>query len=340
MSDRKQRNTKLELYRRFKTRQSVVRFGPEYQPAIRAVKGEAPEISNPGELPAPQLGRNIQALSWPEKVCGALALYAGVFELHDQHVFYPRPIQHPLAYHPFYSSLAWPTTDGTLQIAHDLGVGKYHPMAWVPHGAAAEVSSSIVDNSGTEQGVWEIGAWIGDFLLYLNDAAGPYCVFWSVKQTSKDHGLPGGAPRRRLNSNEVEAVKARDLVCAAYAEQLGCRTVHVDIEHIDANLAATLVMLCRASNASAVHILSPEACADLVAAYQEAIGKDVLPRDIAKKIVAGDEHLTAAKELLYIAVWHRRLRVDLEQGVYWHRPLLPESTDLLAKYAHWFARLP
>lgn len=323
----------LHRYRRFRTRQSTIQWGPSYESAIKAVKGEAPSLGSPGTLPAMGLSRVVHAMSWPEKVAASLALYAGPFELHDQHVFYPSSMQHPLAYHPMYSDRPWPVTDGTFALAEKFGLAKFHPGAW----DQCAVSSSADEEGLDTAGAWEIGAWIGDLLLYLKDEKSePYILFWDVKDSPGDHGKPGGDRVRRLSASALKEAKARATVCAAYAEQLGSRVVDVSSSAIPDSLATTLVTLCRASAADVD--LSPNAIADLLCAYKEGVGNREPANRIAKRVVSSERDLLSAKSLLEIAVWERRVRVDLHQPVLWDRPLLPERIDALDEFAHLFSR--
>lgn len=315
---------KLARYRRFLQRQAEVRWGPEYQAAIKAVRGEAPSISGPGTLPAARLGRELHAMSWPEKVFGALALYGGAFEVHDQHLFYPTPRPHALACHPIHRVHPWPATEGTLQIAEELGLIKFHPREWVE------------DEAGS--GHWEIGAWVGDYQVFLEDRAGAYNLFWSVKQTREDHGKPGGDSLRRLSPSALARAEARERICARYAEQLGSRIVDVSCEEVPPGVAASLVMLCRAHVDPRVHLLPPSASAELIYAFNEGVGADVPARHLARRVVSSKEHLEAAKALLQVAVWERKVRVDLDDGVYWDQPLAPERLDVLVMFASYFAR--
>lgn len=325
--------SKLRRYRRFRERQSKIQWGPSYEPAIKAVRGEAPSSSSPGTLPATGLSRVIHAMSWPEKVAASLALYANPFELHDQHVFYPSSMQHPLAYHPLYCDRPWPVTEGTFALAEKLGLARWHPSAWDDRAECPSPDEAEQD----AMGAWEIGAWIGDFLLFLKDDKGePYILFWDVKKSAEDHGKPGGELIRRLSAQESARAQARSTVCAAYAEQLGSRIVDVSSEIIPRSLATTLVSLCRASAADVD--LPPTAVADLLCAFQIGVGTGEPARHIAKRFLSTEQDLRYAKSLLEIAVWQRRVRVDLHQPVLWDRPLLPERKDVLAEFAQLFSR--
>lgn len=327
----RRRNAQLERYKRFHQRQDAVRFGPDYQAAIAAVRGEAPERSGAGVLPAAELGRSIHALSWPEKVAAALALYSGVLELHDQHVYYPKPMLHPLAFHHLYQHLEWPATDGTYSIAEQLGLAKWHPRVW-DTAAAPRAQGGSTEAAG-EPGGWHIGCWVGDFLLYRRDAQGhPYILFWEVRPTQADHALPGGDFRRRSSAKSIEGRSARNTICAAYAEQLGSRIVAFNCDEVPEGLARALVSLCR--NQAADIDLPVTAVAELLHAYREAVGTDIPPDAIARKLVTSGEDFLAAKNLLDHAVWQRHVRVDLHKPLLWNRPLLPESLDVLVEFRH------
>lgn len=123
-------NLDLARLLRIKERQDELRWGPEYEPAIRAVRGEAPSLSGCGTLPCIPLQREIHALGWPEKVTFSLAMYANPLDMHEQHVYYSTPMLHPLAYHPAYANLSWPKTEGTFALAEQLGVKHFHPKVW------------------------------------------------------------------------------------------------------------------------------------------------------------------------------------------------------------------
>ena len=98
-------------------RQARYRWGAEYEPAIKAVKGEAPPGSSPLAFFSRRLGRTMHALSIGEATFIALALYHPlVWDIHEQHVLHPYPADHPLAAHPLHRHQPWPSTTGTLRI--------------------------------------------------------------------------------------------------------------------------------------------------------------------------------------------------------------------------------
>jgi len=287
-------------------------------------------------MPAPRLGRDLHALAWPEKVAASFALYRSPFEVHDQHVFYPSPIQHPLAYHPHHRAQLWPMTDGTFGIAEQLGLAKWHPKAWEALAPQKPATDRLADPEGPD-GRWVIGAWLGDFLLYLNESSPlAYILFWSVKKDAADQGKPGGRLMRRLSARAIEREQVRGQVCAAYAEQLGSRVVEFNLNDVPRTLQTNMVCLCRAQPAKVD--LPRTAATELSQAFAEGVGKDIPARDIARQLLSASDELAQAKSLLEIAVWERSVRVDLHQPVLWNRPLLPERIDLLVEFAHLYRK--
>lgn len=326
----------LNRIRRFKERQDEVRWGPAYRAAIQAVRGEVPTLSGSGTLPSIPLQRDIHAMSWPEKVAIALALYANPLDVHEQHVYYSTPISHPLAFHPKYAHLTWPVTEGTFSLAEQLGVEDFHPRAWKK--AEHNASGDTAEQDEQLLGEWRIGFYIGDLMLHMrapSRGARPYTRIWEVKEHEEDHGKPGGLKIRRFNAKEVERAEARRLVTAAYAAQLGMQVTEFSLDLVPKPLAASLVTLCRAQAID--YSLPPTAVGELLEAFQEAIGQDTPPRTIALRLLNTAEQVEQAKILLEHAVWERKVRVDLSEILAWNLPLLPERVDLLSHYHELFA---
>jgi len=330
----------LDLARllRTKERQDTLRWGPNYVPAIRAVRGEAPPRSGCGTLPSVSLQRDIHALSWPEKVAFSLALYAKPLEMHEQHVYYSTPTLNPLAFHSAYANLSWSKTDGTFALSEQLGVARFHPKVWKP-------MSRLVDTGGEERfvdspdGEWRIGFYVGDLMLYMRaaEAGGrPYIRPWEVKESQEDHGRPGGPAIRRHHGIEVERDEARRLVCAAYAAQLGTTVAKFCLDDVPKSLRASMVSLCRAQSFD--FTLPETAVVELVEAFNAGIGSDVPARAIARALLSSTDSLAQAKILLDHAVWQRKVRVDLFEPLQWDMPLLPEREDVLVRFHTLFAR--
>jgi len=78
--------------------------------------------------------------------------------------------------------------------------------------------------------------------------------------------------------------------------------------------------------------------ADLLSELQHGIAKERIPRTTISRHVKTDAQFQAAKNLLQVAVWERKLRVDLRYAVVVDEPLVPEEKDLLVELSRLFAR--
>jgi hypothetical protein len=327
----------LNRLARIKERQDKIKWGPSYQAAIQACRGEVPAKSGSGTLPSLPLQRSLHAMSWPEKVAIALAQYANPLDIHEQHVYYATPTLHPLAFHPMYANLSWPKTDGTFALAEELGVERFHPKVWKETNQNNRLDSTDPAANDHAGGEWRIGFYIGDLMLYMRGPAEgtrPYARPWEVKLTKEDHGRPGGDLIRRYSKSAVERSEARKLVCAAYAAQLGTTIAEFSLDDVPNSLAASLVTLCRAQAMD--YRLPHTATQELIEAFKEGVGQDVPARIIARRLLKDASDVAQAKILLEHAVWQRWVRVDLLETLAWDMPLLPERFDLLVQYRSLF----
>ncbi|MBB4843189.1 hypothetical protein HNP55_001708 [Paucibacter oligotrophus] len=276
--------------------------------------------------------RKLQAMSDQELWSFALALYnPEVIEVHDQHIMYPVAKQHPLAYHPVWKGLDWPSTTGTFAIAEALGLQKWHPKWWVD-------STGPADQDGNVQTVRaaRAGAWIGDGLIYLRVDPDVYTISWDIKARGGQHGTPGGSARSQRSAREIEKAQARDLVYMRYMDELEVPIVRAQGDDIGDKLGWNLVRLCRTA---ALHVNLPDSMvAELVHRYKEAVNTGHTPLSIALKYGSGEKHILACKTLLDHAVWQRIVRVDLHIPVLFDHALQPECSDVLEEFSHWFGR--
>lgn len=203
--------------KRFETivaRQHSPKFGKDYQPSIRATREEAPADSSPAEVWSERLKRYVATLSEPERRVLSVALYCPwLFDLHEQRMLPYLPSAHPLSGHPVAAGLVLPATRGTVEVANELGYLRYHPI----------VAADGSDNHETDEGQSpEPGCWIGDFLLFLKDPIGPYCVNLNIKQTRSEFSEPS-----------VGVTPKTDMVRARLSRLLkncsdGCRAMQID----------------------------------------------------------------------------------------------------------------
>lgn len=315
-----------------------VRWGPDYDPAVHAVRGEVPNGSFSGTLPSALLQRTVHGMSMPEKLSLALALYhPQLWELHEQHVLYPQATQHPLSFHPTWKAQPWSSTHGTFRIAERLNLAKFHPAVWVndapknPHKTGLQEMLEAQIN-----GHWEPGIFIGDALLYLKDAKGPYALSWDIKSHAGEHGMPGGEAGDRMGKAAMEKAIARDAIYVEYMKELGIRVVRISRDDIPAEVAVSLFRLCRVHTQAVA--LPNSMIADLLGEYKASLVTAEPPRIIAMRYTRTDGEFLAAKNLLDIAIWQRRVRVDLYSPVLFDEPLVPEKRDVLEVLEHLFVR--
>jgi hypothetical protein len=334
----KKASQELARYRRVLLRQKAYKWGQEYEPATRAIRGEAPRISVASTMPAQKLRRKVHALSNPETFCFPLALYhPNLWEFHEQHVLYPGAKQHPMDAHPRFSSQDWPSTSGTFRLAKRLGLEKYHPMVWEPkeqsnpHRATLD---TLLD--GEAKGTHLPTPFQGDALLFMRDGLGEYLLSWDVKQKTGDHAQPGGEMIEQMKDRALAMAQARDAIYMAYMRELGIRIVRISLDDIPVSIRTSLHFLCL-SHTKAIKL--PDAMvADLIGAFQLAVPKEEIPLKVINRHIKTDEQFISAKNLLQLAIWERKVRVDLRHSVLVDKPLVPESIDLLVEFGHLFAR--
>lgn len=311
-------------------RQPGNRFGAEYQAAQRATPKEAPSVSRATILNAAKIGgRELHLLSAPEFAAALVALYhPQVFDLQEQRLLSPGPAQHPLVGHPRAIGLGLPSLPGTVEIMDQLGQADKHP--------------TIIDKRQRDPGEWRRVPWpyIGDLLLFLEDAQGPYCVNWTVKGDSASFVSRGDLGPRPSRRDAIDpAVVLRHEVERLHYAAAGIRTVQIVGSQFEPDLIANLRILfthharridCTPSQHRAV--------VDLLGA---AIGTEMVMASVLSQVSRrlGIDAF-AARAILYQSVWNRQLRIDLFQPIVADHPLLPEQEDLCSRYASLFSRGP
>jgi len=319
-----QRALTLARRRQILDRQDPPGWGSQYIPSILATREEAPAISRPRQIWAEQLGRYCHVLSSVEARAAMVALYhPALFELHEQRMLSTEPRPHPLSLHPIHQGLRLRPLQGTLDVAQRLDMLKAHPVVHFMDGDQPRIAPF---------------PWMGDFLLFLQDERGPYCVNWTVKKTSAAFDMP--IRTNFLPSDPVRAVsdeQARHAIEEAYYRDAGIRTQRVVEADIDDGLFATLnqLLLWAHRPVTVAHDVRME----IVDRFRACLGASRPPLDemvaIKSRYPVGLDDL---KVILFSAIWHRQLRVDLWSFISVDRPMKPERRDVLVHYAAWFAR--
>lgn len=311
--------------RRYKARQGTPAWGKNYQPAIRATPQEAPRISRPTAMWSAALGREVHLLSQPETKAAFLALFhPALFDLHEQRVLPTAPACHPLQGSPAGVGLRFPKLPGTIAIAQSLGALKRHRKIYLDFGDG-------------EFG-WVPLPYIGDLLLFLRDAKGPFCINWNIKLTEEDYLRPGPRPLGRVRRRQPDRnAELRHLIEEALYREADIRTVRVTGTQLDGDLIANLRDLfgwhAREQVASETQRLA------VLEIVRAGINGDrpayLLVREAASATKLADYDVMV---VLYQAIWRRELRVDLFSPLLMTKRLVAEREDPLHRYASWFGR--
>ena len=318
---------RLTLERRLYTveeRQPSGAWSADYQPAMRATPNEAPSISRATILRSDLLDRDVHCLSSVEADAALLALLnPQVFDLHEQKALRCLSDVHPMFGHPKAAGAELPNVEGTVQVAERLGVLAKHPKIFLRQVAG---------------GILVPVPYIGDLLLFLEDASGPYCVNWTVKASQEDFYRPRHRLMGRPDKQEESASSdLRHQIEEIYYQSAGIRTVRISRDMIPRDLAYSLRdVFCWHSRRTR---LSEEQRTQALNSYRAAVGSQEVAFDAVKRVASDlNTDLDSAKATLYQLIWKRQLRIDLYKPILMDQPLSVETLDPLAASSKWFAR--
>jgi len=311
-------------------------WGHHYEPGIRAIRAEAPGASKPSLVYWPKHSRDLHLMSSAELAACLLALYnPRLIDIQEQKLLSPVPAPHPLQGHPMHAKAHAKSFEGTVAVAERLRLTQHIGWIWVtPLGRTGER-----DNGNAISPRLRVPQpWLGDLLLCLDGPVGIYCVNWSVKLASGDHGRPhgmrlgGGVSRRRL-----EKAHARHTIERAYYLDAGIPTREVSKDLVTKdlfdNLASLYGVACRPMPLPDSHREDME-CEFAAGIQSQTPPLQVCDRQLLKHRVPREISL----RVLYRGIWRRSIRAELCAG-----PLLPdapltaERQDVLSAYAAWFA---
>jgi hypothetical protein len=187
---------------------------------------------------------------------------------------------------------------------------------------------------------WVPFPFIGDFLLFLNDSVGPFCVNWTIKkdEESFQFRLPGLKPKPISRSPEVGELQRHEIEAEYYGDA-DIPTYRIPESRIDKEVSMNLASLFL-WHARKV-LASSDVVARALADFERGIGRNVSAFDLVKQVVR-DHSLTqeTAKLILKKGIWNRHLRVDMFRPILDDRPLQPEVLDVIDVYGEWFQRSP
>lgn len=310
-------------------RQKNPGWGFDYEPAIRAVRGEAPSTSHALVLMARKIpGRGIHLLSEQEMFAAVLGLYhPDVVGLQEQRALMPNARPHPLHNFPGAIVGGLRELDGMLDVAVRLDCLKTLPKKWIRN-----------QQTGTRALV--IWPYVGDLLWAIRKTDGHYyCVNWSIKDSEMSFKRPvENGQGNGLVRNGVESVlqlQTRHKLECAYYESAGIRTVLLGADRIDRQVVSNLRFLF--SHHRDEIGLSEFEQDDVLQRFQRCLEIGVTPADVIARLCgAGRYSIEDCRNVFFQGIWNRKLRVDLFSPILIDRPLRPESRDVLDVYADWF----
>lgn len=325
----KYKHKTLARLKELQRRQDPPKWGRDYEPAIRATREEAPARSRFLQIWFEKLRRYVHALSSVEGKVALLAMFnQALFELQEERMLATEPRPHPLFSHPLAAGMVLPPLRGTIDVCERLDMIELHSWTQVDlPGGTGRVPVPI--------------PFIGDFLLFLVDQEGPYCVNWTVKSTAEEFGrrLLDCRPARSPQA-EINAVRGRHAIEERYYADAGIRTVRiVDRDLPDLliqNLRSLLLVQHRAAQVDAG--VYAEICERLQASVQTG----QRPLDVLLSVVHRyDIQLDVAKACFARALWQRDVHAELmDESIFIDRPLKPQHRDPMQVFSAWFARHP
>lgn len=308
-------------------RQQPAAFGAGYVPAIRAVREEAPRSSRFQEVWFKLFDRYISTLSVPERMVIHIILYCPwLWDVHEQWMLPYLPAPHPLRGHVLVSGLRLPDFRGTLTIADELGVLKFHPTVTCKPREGEVVREEVPY------------PWLGDFLLFLKDSKGPFCNNITVKSTAEEFEVPQVGVKPSTDMIRAAAVeRARHKVEEVLTNDVSIPTIRVAADRLNRVVVANLEQIygwCKRKDP-----FSTEQRDEIVDTFREGVVSQIPALEVIHHLSVTHGYLpNDLKIVMYQAIWHRKIRIDLYQFFFTDHPLAPERTDVLDEFAHWFRR--
>lgn len=236
----------------------------------------------------------------------------------------PRP--HPLTGHECAAGLVLPPLRGTISVCERLDLVAYHQWIYIDH----------PDGTGR---VPVPCPFVGDFLLFLYDDHGPYCVNWTIKGAMEEFGrkLIDDRPPRSPEKS-AHAVRARHAIEDVYYADALIPTVRIvdrDLPEMFVQNIRSIFLMKHRAECPPLPIYA-EICERLQASTQTG----QRPLDILLSVMRRhDISLETARAAFGRALWHRDVRSDLmDEAIFIDRPLRPELRDPLQVFAPWFCR--
>jgi hypothetical protein len=223
-----------------------------------------------------------------------------------------------------------PASPGTLYVAEQLGYLSLHPT----------VKDTVLDEDGMQKSYPVPFPYIGDLLLYLCDQLGVYCVNWTVKEDEEDFTHPNWQKRSSTSRSESYLIRketARHEIESAYYSAMKIRTEHIVHKSFQAVVISNLELLHRFVAKQIV--FADDVYEDMLRAYLVGMVNQVVPVDTIQRLALRHRRtIIDCMAVLYRAIWHRQLRVDLYHPIVPDKVLRPETKDFLDEIRHLYRR--
>lgn len=307
-------------------RQKSPSWGRDYLPGILATKEEAPDISRASILTPGVFQRQVHCLCEPEKYFTIFGCYSKKFSgLQEQRMMAAHTTLHPLSTMKAFESVRLPAISGIVEVAERIGATNILKTGTVYFDEERREAEQIVLPFFSDL-LWACGGENGETTGCLN---------WNIKDVQDGFGRR--LKRKNCGGDQDEDVIARQTIERLLYQSGGIRTHQLSLDQLDINLRENLLHLFLHHRRHVA--LSEDIRFELHERFLSALQADIPPFDV---ILDSMRHakfdLGDARTYLWQLIWNRELRVDLFSALLLiDRPLRPEKTDPLEKYAIWFA---
>ena len=301
-------------------RQDGPTWGSGYLPGQLATREEAPDYSRPTTIYSHRHKRQVHLMSEPELGAFLLAEWLDrFFELHEGRMLHPEPSPGFLIGCPLMDQTYVAAHPGTLQVADELGLIKYHP---------------IFRSAGKPPIAFPM---LADLLLFGRDSNGIYPVNWCIKNELEDFdkAFKRLSPGERKKSDVAHQARLEIEEKLFFIAKI--RTIHIAGKDMPPQLVANLRQIY--PSAYQPRNLPNNLVADFLAAIRERIPNRVPLHEtfIAFTRRHGGSMYDYRTEFQR-AIWTKEVRCDLGRPLQMDRPLTPEKERIEDRYEMWCAR--
>jgi hypothetical protein len=271
-------------------------------------------------------GREVHLLSLAECAAAILGLYhPDSVGLQEQRAFSRGGSPHPLHNFELASPVGLRPLKGIVDVADRLGYLEVLPKV------------KIKDAGATGGYRWVVFPFIGDLLWAMRAKDGSYyCLNWSVKDSEDAFKRPLESKRFITPIGKlVSGLLVRHELESCYYLDAGIRTVFLAADAIDPHVRSNLRQLfLHHSRKLSLALIKQE---ELIERFKICLETGVPPVELIARLTgAGKYSVDDCRNVLFQAIWYRKLRVDLFQPIVINRPLNPETHDAIEVYADWF----